>query len=94
MTMRRRLLVLSLVAAGALGIGAALAAADEKKPARDKPPSLAGDKRPPAKPEPFRPLGAYAGKVLLVEDGGKLMRLRVFGQTPVLRYTPGSSGSC
>jgi hypothetical protein len=50
------------------------------------------DSKPRAK-EKFFKIGLYAGKVLSVDEDGKTFKLRVFGTTPVPRYTPGNPTS-
>jgi hypothetical protein len=46
------------------------------------------------KSEPLHRIGAFAGKVLNVQDEGKTFTLRVFGQTTQPKFTPGNPSSC
>jgi hypothetical protein len=40
------------------------------------------------------PIGVFGGKVLEVNEEGKSFKLRVYGTTPVLRFTPGNPTAC
>jgi hypothetical protein len=77
-----------------LGAGAlvlAVLAASARLPAQDKAPPA--KKTGPAAKEKLYPIGVYAGKVLNIEDDGKVLQMRVYGQTATPRFTPGNPRS-
>jgi hypothetical protein len=58
-----------------------------------------GGKQPPrstrpTRPERMIPIGVFGGKVLEVDEEGKSFKLRVYGTTPVMRFTPGNPEAC
>jgi hypothetical protein len=51
-------------------------------------------KAEPPKKERLLAIGVFGGKVLSVDEDGQSFLLRVYGQTPDLRFTPGNPAAC
>ena len=67
---------------------------EKSKPEPSLKDSNAAKKPEKPKSEPLHRIGAFAGKVLKVEDEGKTFTLRVFGQTAQPTFHPGNPSSC
>ena len=86
--MRRTALGACLLAFVMPGLPAQSPAPEEtSQPERSK-------KAEPPKKERLLAIGVFGGKVLSVDEDGKSFLLRVYGQTPDLRFIPGNPAAC
>jgi hypothetical protein len=69
-----------LLGGGVLALAAMLAPASAQTDSKDK-------------PKTFFKIGMYAGKVLDIDEDARTFKLRVMGQTPTPRFTPGNPTS-
>jgi hypothetical protein len=86
--MRRAFVGACLLAFAILTMRAPLPAQEAKSQAEKS------EKTEPAKKEKLIAIGAFGGKILKVDDDGKAFLLRVYGQTPELKFTPGNPAAC
>lgn len=56
-------------------------------------PAPAQTGKKPAQKEKMYAIGAYAGKVLEVDEGNKSFKVKVYGQAAVPKFTPGNPRS-
>jgi hypothetical protein len=67
--------------------------AQSSAPGQTSPPEKPTKAEPPKK-ERLIAIGVFGGKVLSVDEDGQSFLLRVYGQTPDLKFSPGNPAAC